>query len=168
MEIIHCLLWARNGEITVIGHNDGKNELLKIAGKKSIPSDCINWNEMKEYMGIYDGVKSDICLIFDEDPHIDESMFPPKCEKSECIWSDSKIEDAVRMLEITYPLEIADTNGRIIKRSKNGRTEKTAMMTAVYEKAEREPVKSVTDKDLTPFIKFWLDQLSKYRDGAGI
>lgn len=34
MEIIHCLLWARNGEITVIGHNDGKNELLKIAGKK--------------------------------------------------------------------------------------------------------------------------------------
>ena len=42
------------------------------------------------------------------------------------------------------------------------------MMTAVYEKAEREPVKSVTDKDLTPFIKFWLDQLSKYRDGAGI
>lgn len=172
MRIIHCLFWIKDNHITSLLYDSGKPELLKIKGYKAVPFTDTFWEEWCEYAGLCQGDKIDFCLIYDEKANVDETLMHEQCEEKDCIWSRNKIQEAVKVLEITEPVEIRNENGMLLAKAGsflNVRKEDILLMTAWYRKANKDDEETVILlEQKTPFIKHYMGELKEYKKGYEI
>ena len=127
------------------------------------------WCEWEEYAGMCSGDKTDFCLIYDDKPETDERLISAQCDSKECIWSKTKIEDAVKLLGIREPTEIRNENGMLLAKAgsfMNVRKEEIITMTASYTKAEKEAESDdLLPKKMTSLIKHYKGELKAYKKG---
>lgn len=169
MNILHCLFWIKDSQIvSLLYEADGLN-IMKIGGRTAVPLTDRFWNEWSEYAGVCSGDKTDFCLIYDETVFPDESFLSAQCESKDCIWSRVKIEEAVKLLEITEPAEIRNENGILLVKAgcfMNVKKEDIIQMTAWYMKADKDTeAKDVLPEKITTLIKHYKGELQEYKKG---
>jgi len=169
MNIFHCLFWIKGNMITTFLYETGKLNILKIKGRKAVPLADSFWDEWKEYAGMCHGDKMDFCLIYDEKPILNEVLMSAQCEITDCIWSRTKIEEVVKVLEITEPTEIRNENGILLVKAGcflNVRKEDITVMTAQYRKSDKKAEETdILPKQMTALIKHYKGELQVYKKG---
>lgn len=115
------------------------------------------------------GDTTDFCLIYDEKPALNDALMSENCENTECIWSRNKIEEAVKVLEVTEPTEIRNENGILLVKAGcflNVRKEDIVTMTAQYRKADKDTGETeVLPEQMTALIKHYKGELQEYKEG---
>jgi len=169
MTIFHCLFWIKGNMITSLLYEAGTWNILKFKGKKTVPLTDVFWNEWIEYAGMCHGDTTDFCLIYDEKPALNDALMSVKCENTECIWSRNKIEEAVKVLEVTEPTEIRNENGMLLVKAGcflNVRKEDIVTMTTQYRKADKDTEETeVLPEQMTALIKHYKGELQAYKKG---
>lgn len=169
MKIIHSLFWIQNNMITSLLYEANGLHIIKFGGRKAVPFTETYWREWEEYAGMCSGDKTDFCLIYDEKPKTDERLMSAQCESKECIWSRTKIEEAVKLLEIKEPTEIRNENGMLLVKAgsfMNIRKEDIIPMTASYTKAEKDTESDdIPPENMTTLIKHYQGELQAYKKG---
>ena len=169
MTIFHCLFWIKGNMITSLLYEAGTWNILKFKGRKTVPLTDVFWDEWKEYAGMCHGDTTDFCLIYDEKPALNDALMSENCENAECIWSRNKIEEAVKVLEVTEPTEIRNENGMLLVKAGcflNVRKEDIVTMTAQYRKADKDTEETeVLPEQMTALIKHYKGELQEYKKG---
>ena len=169
MTIFHCLFWIKGNMITSLLYEAGTWNILKFKGRKTVPLTDVFWNEWIEYAGMCHGDTTDFCLIYDEKPALNDALMSVKCENAECIWSRNKIEEAVKVLEVTEPTEIRNENGMLLVKAGcflNVRKEDIVTMTTQYRKADKDTEETeVLPEQMTVLIKHYKGELQEYKKG---
>ena len=168
MSIFHCLFWIKQNTVaSVLYEADGLN-IMKISGRKAVPLTDAFWNEWIEYAGMCHGDKTDFCLIYDEKPVLNDLLISAQCENKNCIWSRTRIEEAVRLLEITEPTEIRNENNLFLMKTgcfMHVKKEEIAFMKAWYAKADKEAesAEAIPPKT-TALIQHYKNELQSYKE----
>ena len=167
MKIFHSLFWIRDKKITsLLYETDGFN-VMKIGGRKAVPFTDTFWSDWNEYAGVCSGYRPVFCLIYDAESLPEKPFFPVQCGQNDGIWSRRKIEEAVRILEITEPVEIRNENGVLLLKAgcfMNVRKEDIVSMTAWYMKGVRDSeAENVSPKKTTTLIEHYKGELKNYK-----
>ena len=169
MTIFHCLFWIKGNMITSLLYEAGTLNVLKFKGRKTVPLTDVFWDEWKEYAGMCHGDTTDFCLIYDEKPVLNDALMSAHCENTECIWSRNKIDEAVKVLEVTEPTEIRNENGMLLVKAGcflNVRKEDIVTMTAQYRKADKDTEETeLLPEQMTALIKYYKGELQEYKEG---
>ncbi len=169
MKIIHNLFWIQNNIITSLLYEAGGFHVIKSGGKKAVPFTKTYWREWEEYAGMCSNDKTDFCLIYDEKPETDEHLMSAQCESKDGIWSRTKIEEAVKLLEIKEPTEIRKENGMLLAKAgsfMNIRKEEIISMTASYTKVEKDIESDDTSPEkMTTWMKYYYGKYQEYKKG---
>ena len=169
MTIFHCLFWIKGNMITSLLYEAGTLNVLKFKGRKTVPLTDVFWDEWKEYAGMCHGDTTDFCLIYDEKPVLNDALMSAHCENTECIWSRNKIDEAVKVLEVTEPTEIRNENGMLLVKAGcflNVRKENIVTMTAQYRKADKDTEETeLLPEQMTALIKYYKGELQEYKEG---
>lgn len=169
MTIFHCLFWIKGNMITSLLYEAGTWNILKFKGRKTVPLSDTFWDEWREYAGMCHGDTTDFCLIYDEKPILKEVLISALCEITECIWSRNKIEEAVKVLEVTEPTEIRNENGMLLVKAGcflNVRKEDIVTMTVQYRKADKDTEETeLPPEQMTALIKHYKGELQEYKEG---
>lgn len=168
MTIFHCLFWIKGNMITSLLYEAGTLNVLKFKGRRTVPLTDVFWDEWKEYAGMCHGDTTDFCLIYDEKPVLNNALMSAHCENTECIWSRNKIDEAVKVLEVTEPTEIRNENGMLLVKAGcflNVRKEDIKTMTAWYIKAEKDDAENEKLSKSTAFLRYYKAALEEYKNG---
>ena len=169
MNIFHCLFWIKDNMVVSILYEPNGLNIIKIRGRKAVTLTDAFWDEWREYAGMCSGDKTDICLIYDKKTMPDEQLLSTQCESADCIWSRTKIEEALKMIEITEPTEIRDENGMLLVKAgcfMNVKKEDIVLMTACYRKSDKNAEKTdLSEPQMTGFLKHYHEELLKYKKG---
>lgn len=170
MGICHYLFWIENNKITAI-LNSGKNfEIIKFGGNTAVEYTEDFWEIWQEYAGFLKDDFIDFCFVFDaECPEISDYLKSRECPENDCIWDKYMIQNAVNILEKSYPVQIRNENGICIAKVSSFKdiTESDILnFTAIYRNSEKK-IEEKKEKDfkVTPFIERQLKKLKMY-DGV--
>lgn len=167
MKIFHCLFWIENNKIASLLYEAGTFDVMKIGGRKAVRFTERFWEEWNEYAGVCSGDKTDFCLIYDKESLPEKPVFSAQCGDSDCIWSRGKIEEAVRLLEITQPVEIRNENGILLLKAgcfMNVRKEDIVSMTAWYMKSGKDTESgNIFPRKTTNLIEHYKGELNDYK-----
>lgn len=169
MNIFHCLFWIKDDRITLLSYQEGKLIMIKIRGMNAVPLTDEYWTEWREYAGMCSEDKTDICLISDSKTIPEALLLSAQCDGKDCIWSRSKIEEAVKLLEITKPTEITDEEGKLLAKAGsfiNITEDNVVRMTAWYRKHDNNAQESkLPPEETTALIQYYKAELRKYKEG---
>jgi len=150
-------------------YESNRFHIIKIGGRKAVPFTDTFWHKWKDYAGMCSGDQIDFCLIYDEKPETEANLLFIQCENRDCIWSRTKIEEAVKLLDIKEPTEIINENRTLLTKTGcfiNARKEDIISMTALYNKSEKLPDPTDVSPDkMTSLIKHYQGELQTYKMG---
>lgn len=171
MSVIHCLMWIKDSMVSTIIYNQSgiKYDVLKIGEREETQLDEKYWSKLKEYIGMCSDDKIDLCLIYDEMPVLNETIISNCCESCQCVWSRTKIEEALSLLKIQNAVEIRNEDGILLLTvgcSLNFRKDKITVMTAKYTLPDEEVIiKGNESVKTTPFLEYYSKKLEEYKEG---
>ena len=169
MDIFHCLFWIKNNMVASLLYQSDRFHIMKIGGRKAVSLTDLFWSEWMEYAGMCEGDKTDFCIIYDDKLVMSDILMKEQCDSKYCIWNRSKIESAVKLLEIKEPTEIRNENGTLLLKTghfMNVKKEDITLMKAWYIKSDKEAeLQETSPHKQTTLIKYYKNELQLYKKG---